>query len=785
MKYKNIIFRCIGISMIIVVLLSGCKNKPEEVAKSDITEDETTNPSDKNKTDDNDSNLQAESTTTPEDQDVKKGINNNTNYNLVWQGKNEISPIDIPYIIPEVNYKVPNYTIKADLSNIKNMDSFSGFTNEQLNKIVDNGFVVLPSNSNNAFLKMNTIYEVNEYKGIPNFVTVDSVMHVYHNFFNSSLKILERDRLYGELIKLTNSMLEKTVYLYNDNSYEPIKEDLKFNVIFFAVAKKLLTNEYGALPEELKVIADEEVANILKADGYKKSALLAPRDIDYSQYKVRGHYTNDDKLESYFRAMMWYGQIALPLTEVVNEEEVLCEDETVKALIITYTAFMQSNNDNDLKSWDKIYMPTNFYVGQSDDLNLFQYKDLILNVFGENVNLNDFRNEKYHDKLLEEAKKMPDPGIKNKITLQNVHVGKQFRFMGQRYTFDGEILQELMEPYKRPVPSGLDVAAVLGSKRAKTLLDKYYEPQKTWPEYENKFKAMKEKISKVDDKDWKSNMYNGWLDTISSIQKPFEDVDGAPMFMKNKAWTDKSISSALGSYAELKHDTILYVKQPVAECGGADFIYHHYVEPNIEVYSKLLWLTEYSSTNLKERGLLSQEFEQISIKIIELLELLRDCSIKELNNEVLSKDIKCKLNTIGGKIDSINYAILNQTGGNELSCSAIIADIATVENSCLEIGTELPNEIYVVIKDGEELYLSRGSVYGYHEFLSDTRLTDDEWQEKLGIIKEQYGEDSIDFYMFNTGEPSPSLPKQPEWVYSFKSKEKNNVECKQQEVNWE
>ena len=31
--------------------------------------------------------------------------------------------------------------------------------------------------------------------------------------------------------------------------------------------------------------------------------------IDYSQYILRGHYTRNETLERYFRAMMWYGQV--------------------------------------------------------------------------------------------------------------------------------------------------------------------------------------------------------------------------------------------------------------------------------------------------------------------------------------------------------------------------------------------------------------------------------------------------------------------------------------------
>ena len=40
--------------------------------------------------------------------------------------------------------------------------------------------------------------------------------------------------------------------------------------------------------------------------------------------------------------------------------------------------------------------------------------------------------------------------------------------------------------------------------------------------------------------------------------------------MTNDEWQKKSLESYLGSYTELKHDTVLYAKQVMAEMGGGD-----------------------------------------------------------------------------------------------------------------------------------------------------------------------------------------------------------------------
>ena len=63
--------------------------------------------------------------------------------------------------------------------------------------------------------------------------------------------------------------------------------------------------------------------------------------------------------------------------------------------------------------------------------------------------------------------------------------------------------------------------------------------------------------------DWAQNLYWNWLYTLLPLLEP--KGEGWPVFMQNQAWTDKSLNTALGSWAELRHDTILYAKQSETE----------------------------------------------------------------------------------------------------------------------------------------------------------------------------------------------------------------------------
>ncbi|HWQ29442.1 MAG TPA: DUF3160 domain-containing protein [Negativicutes bacterium] len=652
--------------------------------------------------------------------------------------------IDVPYEETKYTAKVPGYSINADLSNIENLEQFGSFTEGQKALLAKNGFVVTPKKEEQLFY----IYENNEYLLAPSFVTVDSVLQVYHVFYDYSLRRLENETLVSELKKLTDSMLRKSVELYGKIQNERLKELELKNIAYFGVAALALGIELPSdLPAKAKELAKQEF-DLVKADSGYKPSLIFPYELDYSQYKPRGHYTKNDDLKSFFRAMMWYGQVPFPAYRSGNERN---EEQTLQAMLITY--ILLKDNTNDLESWQKIYEPTSFYVGQSDDLNLLDYGKLLTRVYGESPDINRLDDKDKMDQLYEAIKELPEPAIVPKYASVSTPAGKQFRLMGQRYIADSEILQELVEPYKRPAPKGLDLMAVLGSKRSHDLLYDFYKEDKTWDGYTKAFDKMKTKFDGLEKEKWQSNMYFGWLWSLKGLLKEFGE--GYPSFMRNEAWQDKSINTALGSWSELRHDTVLYGKGIAAECGGGEMPpqVRGYVEPNIEVYDKLLWLTRYSRENLKAKGILQGELESRMTSFEELLQFLIRCSVKELANEELSKDEYYQLLVYGGWLESLTgsmmedaykwYQITSETDRN----MAVIADIATVVNGgVLEVGVGPAYEIFTIVPIGGKLYITRGAVFSYYEFMSETRLTDEEWQQL-----HKYGK----------------APAQQEWMKSF------------------
>lgn len=690
------------------------------------------------------------------------GTSNNADikYTKLIIADNIKKEINIPYEPLQFERKVQPYKVLDDLSNIVNLNQFGSFSKEQMGLLSKNAFVVSQTKEEQLFY----IYEKNEYLKIPNFITTDSILQVYHVFYDYSLRRLEADKLIKIMEDLTESMLLKSIFLYAAVKNTEVKEALMKNAAYFSVAQMALKRELPPdTPKEIKTLAEKEYALINKESGFQKSVIF-PFLIDYSQFKPRGHYSKTDDHKRYFKAMMWYGQAPFPLYKDKGETERNTE-QTLQALLLTYTIFLNREGTPDIELWEKVYEPTVFYVGKSDDLTLYNYKDLLLKVYGQNPDIESLNNKDMLDRVYKEAKGLPEPRIKAKYASDDVPVGKQLRFMGQRYIPDSEIIQELVDPVKRPIPSGLDVMGVLGSDSAYEI--EVQEKSNTWEDYPKVFTKMRETFSKVPEPTWRSNMYYGWLWTLKSLAHP--SGNGYPSFMANKAWEDKSLNTALGSWSELRHDTILYGKETGAECGGWELPeVLGYVEPSVETYNKLLWLTRYSRENLAARGILSDEFKNTAQYFEDTLNFLIRCSIKELRNEELTKEEYSQILTFGGLLEGMTSSLASDGGRwRELTSEsdknmAIIADFYTVGSSpvsksgYMEAGVGPANEIYAVVPINGKLYLTRGAVFSYYEFLNTSggRLTDEEWQR---MIKENKN------------------PKQPSWMDSFINGEKDTI----------
>ncbi len=136
-------------------------------------------------------------------------------------------------------------------------------------------------------------------------------------------------------------------------------------LIYYAVPYTLVTGEDPGLPSELQASYQTELKQIAAAADYGQNTLTG-KDLNYMQFKPRGHYAGQENLERYFQAMMWFGLLGFPLE---TEEGDLDFSNASFALSASWL-LLQDEDQNLVKLWDRINRITAIFAGNSDDLNL-------------------------------------------------------------------------------------------------------------------------------------------------------------------------------------------------------------------------------------------------------------------------------------------------------------------------------------------------------------------------------------------------------------------------------
>lgn len=679
---------------------------------------------------------------------------------------------------------------KKDLYSLEDISNIRQFhlSDEAIELLKENGFVVTPA-------YYDEIYEV--YQGYkdnnqPIFVTTDAILHTGHIFFDYLLRILEVEKLYDSVVELTDRMIELSIKQYKEAENKEVKEAARLNVGFFAVAKRQFDTEYQ-VGYELEELVEQECENIKNHKGLELRELLTyiknpsiyqtPYAYeDYSQYIPRGHYTRNEKLESYFKAMMWYGRIDFKLRPALEEPAVTYGKKMTLQAILMADALLK--DENAFKLWKMIYEPTVYFVGKTDDLYVDDYIKLIKGIFPPNESVDKYIEQERLSEFIDRAIKLRPPKILSGAAF--VEDGdfkistKGFRFMGQRFIPDSYMFQELVfgvkdkkiimqytgdkKPFTmeiipnigpvRAFPRGLDICAVLGSKRALEILET--EGDTEYTEYYNQLDNLIEEFSLKTVEEWKQNLYWRWLYALLPLLEEKEGINIAP-FMQSPAWVDKELQTVLGSWTELRHDTILYAKQSYTMASKGmppePSLTYGYVEPYPEVYARLEEMMRDLRNNLITLDL---DIEGISEKIKEfeeLLDKLKIISEKEISNTPLDNEEYELIWNIGSRLVSLKEfpsQILEKITSDTDEKMEIIVDVHTDVNTgqVLEEGVGTPFNIYVIIDSARGVRIYRGAVFSYYEFKHpmEDRLTDEKWQE-MGENRER--------------------PNQPDWVRSF------------------
>ncbi len=649
------------------------------------------------------------------------------------------SPVESEFALyqPLLVHVIPNAPtndVGANLEKVANLKAFD-FSPTALSLLQKNHFVVTPAiykkDKNSAFYnEMFDIYCECRENNIPIFITSDALLHTFHLCFDYILKTCEEKKFFHQLNQLLSLLLDATEQQLATTNEDKIRSALVSNYNYLIVAKKSLDSTYVEKINGGPYL--QELALIDAAMGISQSPIFGYNE-DYSQYRVRGHYTRSSLLRHYFKSMMWLGRMTFSCE---NAQGFFSREATLRALLLCQA--MQKTSPHGMALWQAIYQPTVFFVGKSDDINFLHYLPLAQTIYGDgwaDQSPDMFNDETLLTNFIETAQTLPAGAIGYPGQPQ-----KGFRFMGQRFIPDSWILDELVfnKIPDRFIPTGLDVMYVLGSDRAKTHL-----PAKDLnnPLYLAKLDSLRNVFAEFPPETWAQNVYWNWLYSLMPLLAP--KGNGYPYFMQTLAWLDKDLFAALASWAELRHDTILYAKQSGTETSLPPSAIQHqgYVEPNPHLFARLAALANYTKNGLQQRGLLFQEFATALEIFLETAITCKQIAEKELTDEPLSSDEYYFIYNIGKTL----YRIISFGKGNEkgplpggqdgLEPMPVIADVHTDANTMtvLEEGVGHPYAIYVICNIEGRPLIAKGAGYSYYEFTwpANDRLTDEKWRQML------------------------------------------------------
>ena len=706
----------------------------------------------------------------------------------------------------KVKPEIPTYKLPLEIANLANPEVLQKVEVDK-NLLTKNGFVVKSWRGDDMVEAYNTIKKME----VPVFITTDSLLHLYHIQFDETLREIEEREFYKDICAISETMLEQAKKTYESEKDVMLKEATRRNCAYFTVGLKVLKPETEVV-DYVKKEVETELANIDKHEGFADSAVFTYKE-DYSQYVPRGHYTRSETLKKYFKGLMWYGRLTFivkggnpygPMAPYLVSSEEARIQTLAGSMNATWLQELKLADGRTCKdAWERLYSVTSFYVGLADDLTPDEYQNGLITSLGKNYKIDALKNDENFFKFKVEIAKMRGPAIYSGTgecgtdDWEAVVMGKPkpeeldkvldktkgFRFMGQRFIPDSYFMGKMVFPTigqpksegmftwgmtaggpAKVFPRGLDVMAVLGSKRATQILHDLKDDN-----YKGYYESLEKLQSEIDEvksgHNWNTNLYWGWLYALRSLLPEFGK--GYQTFMTTTAYQDKNLNTVLGSWAQLRHDTILYAKQSYTAVATGAMPHEPkpvqgYVEPIPEFYARLLALNKMTLKGLTEMKVLNEDWTNRMTEFNKIVSKLLAISEKELQNKELTEE---EYEFIRNFADSLKHICVKEEhvsgkdwrDEKDVSAdyrTALIADVHTDQNTgkVLEEGTgNIELMVVAYLQPDGRIVLGCGPAFSYYEFKwpMNDRLTDEKWREVL---------------------KGKETPQRPEWTGSFRQK---------------
>lgn len=637
---------------------------------------------------------------------------------------------------------------------------------------------------------------------LPVFISADAALHAWHYSFSRLLSEIEQTHLIQLLGQIFDGMTDRLARVPPAVRSGPFKDNFNDVDYFLAVGRSLLSGT----PSAPLIGPDTDVKQTLKVVAAGQWVEQFPmfggaRDIDFSQFVPRGPYTRSDDLSRYFRAFQWSARADFRILDPDHPAQAQRElgDAIVLALLL------QESAPNEWRDLDRVLR---LLVGRTDALDFAQWKPLLelsglrsLADLSTPVDLAGLQARLLSGSL--GVQLIPGDVHFSPFGPEQAQLPRSFVLTGQRFVPDGWAMAQVtfdrvrwfeeipgatvFGKVTRRVPAVPDVAyAVLGNSRAGWLLGERMVAPRTagnfrdgYP-YAHNLTALARTFDRLEPSAWTDTIYSRWLWALRALS-PTNVDPRLPQAMRTRAWAMHSLNTQLASYSQLKHDTLLYGKQPYA----ANILCEYpagFVEPVPEFWQRLGDLARATADGLSavtaptgtvvipygptipvvDRLVRHQSRIDFCRQFAARMDQLRDLAEKELRQEPYSASdllfIQGLMNnqsplgyggaTYDGWYPKLFYEDYTLTGVFTVSENGSnqwdprVADLFTAPpdqvdpvGGVLHAATGNVDLLLISVDNGPDRMVYAGPVMSYYEFLEPgptlKRLTDEEWQQRL------------------------------------------------------
>lgn len=465
---------------------------------------------------------------------------------------------------------------------------------------------------------------------LPVFITADSVLDAWHRSFSYILEELEELYLYPRLRNLAAhttsslrvptsppqfippSMISNTGladHVRNDFWEESlllspvdeakVQQAIEDVELYLNVGAGLLVGSNLTPTRVSSTTASDWYAAAVTASKSQRFGLYGDleRIMDMTQFQVRGHYANSVTLEAYFRGLMWFSTAGFRMG---GGNPVAGSDRELRAAAVLSLAIRDAGY---LPAWEEIEAVLESFFGQPDGMTAREMISFLetngadtLADLGDDTTLADLRAA-----LLSSTygfREIPSGNAASTCNPSDFEEARYFSLFGQRWTPDSWGLSKGVFPHVREgdlalyrrMPSNVDIAySVLGNCAAMPALVERMESTTGVPfrdgfRFHRNLAAVREVMDGQAEEFWTESIYGRWMHTLRALSTPPDD--NGPDTFRTHAWGLRIMNAQLGSWTQLRHDTVLYAAQsytPPVLCDFPD----GYVEPNPEFWRRM------------------------------------------------------------------------------------------------------------------------------------------------------------------------------------------------------